>query len=117
VTFLVGENGSGKSTLIEVIVVAAGFNPEGGIQNFRFAIRATKSSGGDNLILTCMRKPRTGFFLRAKCAGQQLGLVLNRLCRRRCQTWGATPAGGAPRVSCYVIVESWPVSGAGRTAR
>jgi predicted ATPase len=37
VTFLVGENGTGKSTLIEAIAVAAGFNPEGGSQNFRFA--------------------------------------------------------------------------------
>lgn len=35
VTFLVGENGSGKSTLVGAIAVAAGFNPEGGSQNFR----------------------------------------------------------------------------------
>lgn len=67
VTFLVGENGSGKSTLIEAIAVAAGFNPEGGSQNFRFATRATESSLGDHLVLTwSTHKPRTGFFLRAE---------------------------------------------------
>jgi predicted ATPase len=67
VTFLVGENGTGKSTLVEAIAVAAGFNPEGGSQNFRFATRATESSLGDHLILTRgTRKPRTGFFLRAE---------------------------------------------------
>lgn len=67
VTFLVGENGSGKSTLLEAIAVAAGFNPEGGSQSFRFATRATESSLGDHLVLTWgVRKPRTGFFLRAE---------------------------------------------------
>lgn len=67
VTFLVGENGSGKSTLVEAIAVAAGFNPEGGSQNFRFATRASESSLGDHLILSWGgRKPRTGFFLRAE---------------------------------------------------
>jgi predicted ATPase len=67
VTFLVGENGTGKSTLIEAIAVAAGFNPEGGSQNFRFATRASESSLGHYLILTWgVRKPRTGFFLRAE---------------------------------------------------
>jgi predicted ATPase len=67
VTFLVGENGSGKSTLVEAIAVAAGFNPEGGSQNFRFATRASESSLGDHLVLTWgTRKPRTGFFLRAE---------------------------------------------------
>lgn len=67
VTFLVGENGTGKSTLIEAIAVAAGFNPEGGSQNFRFATRASQSSLGDNLVLTWgVEKPRTGFFLRAE---------------------------------------------------
>lgn len=67
VTFLVGENGTGKSTLIEAIAVAAGFNPEGGSQNFRFATRATESSLGDSLVLTWgLAKPRTGFFLRAE---------------------------------------------------
>jgi predicted ATPase len=67
VTFLVGENGTGKSTLVEALAVAAGFNPEGGSQNFRFATRATESSLGEYLVLTWgARKPRTGFFLRAE---------------------------------------------------
>lgn len=67
VTFLVGENGSGKSTLIEAIAVAAGFNPEGGSQNFRFATRASESSLSDHLVLSWgTSKPRTGFFLRAE---------------------------------------------------
>jgi predicted ATPase len=67
VTFLVGENGTGKSTLVEALAVAAGFNPEGGSQNFRFATRASESSLGDHLVLTWgTRKPRTGFFLRAE---------------------------------------------------
>ncbi len=67
VTFLVGDNGTGKSTLVEALAVAAGFNPEGGSQSFRFATRATESSLGDHLILRWgTRKPRTGFFLRAE---------------------------------------------------
>jgi predicted ATPase len=67
VTFLLGENGAGKSTLIEAIAVAAGFIPEGGSRNFRFATRATESSLGDHLILSWgTTKPRTGFFLRAE---------------------------------------------------
>lgn len=65
--FLVGENGSGKSTLVEAIAVAAGFNPEGGSQNFRFATRASESSLGSHLDLRWgASKPRTGFFLRAE---------------------------------------------------
>lgn len=67
VTFLVGDNGTGKSTLVEAIAVAAGFNAEGGSQSFRFATRATESSLGDHLVLRWgVRKPRTGFFLRAE---------------------------------------------------
>lgn len=66
VTFLVGENGSGKSTLIEALAVAAGFNPEGGSQNFHFATRASESSLGDYLVLSWVRRPRAGFFLRAE---------------------------------------------------
>ncbi|MEU0884950.1 AAA family ATPase [Lentzea sp. NPDC005914] len=67
VTFLVGDNGAGKSTLIEAIAVAAGFNAEGGTQSFNFATRATESSLGDYLTLRWgIRKPRTGFFLRAE---------------------------------------------------
>lgn len=62
-----GENGTGKSTLIEAIAVAAGFNPEGGSQNFRFASRASESSLGEHLVLSWgTRKPRTRFFLRAE---------------------------------------------------
>jgi predicted ATPase len=67
VTFLVGENGTGKSTLVEAIAVAAGFNPEGGSRNFRFATRATESSLGDHLVLRWgTTRPRSGFFLRAE---------------------------------------------------
>ncbi|GAA2389619.1 ATPase AAA [Catellatospora methionotrophica] len=67
VTFLVGDNGTGKSTLIEAIAVAAGFNPEGGSQNFAFATRASESVLGRHLTLVRgLRKPRTGFFLRAE---------------------------------------------------
>ncbi|WP_115944591.1 AAA family ATPase [Amycolatopsis thermalba] len=67
VTFLVGGNGSGKSTLVEALAVAAGFNPEGGSRNFRFATRASESTLGDHLVLTWGAvKPRTGFFLRAE---------------------------------------------------
>jgi predicted ATPase len=66
-TFLVGENGSGKSTLVEAIAVAAGFNPEGGSRNFRFATRASESSLGQHLVLGWgPTKPRTGYFLRAE---------------------------------------------------
>ncbi|MFC1411315.1 AAA family ATPase [Streptacidiphilus sp. N1-12] len=67
VTFLVGENGTGKSTLVEAVAVAAGFNPEGGSRNFRFATRASESPLGEHLRLTWgVHKPRTEFFLRAE---------------------------------------------------
>jgi predicted ATPase len=67
VTFLVGDNGSGKSTLVEAIAVATGFNPEGGSVNFRFSTRASESPLGENLrIVKGVRKPQTGFFLRAE---------------------------------------------------
>ena len=67
VTFLVGDNGSGKSTLVEAVAVAAGFNPEGGSANFRFTTRGTESPLGEHLkIVRGVRKPRTGFFLRAE---------------------------------------------------
>jgi len=67
VTFLVGANGAGKSTLIEAIAVAAGFNPEGGTVNFRFATRATESALGQHVrLVRGVDKPRTGFFLRAE---------------------------------------------------
>jgi predicted ATPase len=67
VTFLVGENGSGKSTLIEAIAVAAGFNPEGGSQNFKFVTRPSESDLHKALrLVRGVRRPRTGFFLRAE---------------------------------------------------
>ncbi|WP_246002477.1 AAA family ATPase [Allorhizocola rhizosphaerae] len=67
VTFFVGENGTGKSTLIEALAVACGFNPEGGSANFRFATRASESALGEHLrVVKAIRKPKTGFFLRAE---------------------------------------------------
>ena len=67
VTFLVGENGSGKSTLIEGIAVAAGFNAEGGSQNFNFTTRASESPLHSALrLVRGIRRPRSGFFLRAE---------------------------------------------------
>lgn len=67
VTFFVGENGSGKSTLVEAIAVAAGFNPEGGTTNFKFATRSSESGLHSCLRLARgVRRPRNGFFLRAE---------------------------------------------------
>jgi predicted ATPase len=67
VTFLVGENGSGKSTLIEAIAVAAGFNAEGGSQNFNFATRRSESELHRYLrLVRGTRRPKTGYFLRAE---------------------------------------------------
>jgi predicted ATPase len=67
VTFLVGENGSGKSTLIEAIAIAAGFNAEGGSRNFAFATRRSESDLHQHLrLVRGVRRPRTGFFLRAE---------------------------------------------------
>jgi predicted ATPase len=67
VTFLIGDNGTGKSTLVEAIAVAAGFNPEGGSANFRFATRHTESTLGANLrLVRGVRRWRNGFFLRAE---------------------------------------------------
>jgi predicted ATPase len=93
VTFLVGDNGTGKSTLVEAIAVAAGFNPEGGSQNFRFATRASESSLGDHLILRWgVQKPRSGFFLRAE-SYYNVASELERLDRE--------PGGGAPLLPAY----------------
>src|SRR5262245_14469547 len=65
VTFLIGENGSGKSTLIEAIAVAAGFNPEGGSRNFRFATRSSESELHSCIrLVRGVRRPTDGFFLR-----------------------------------------------------
>jgi predicted ATPase len=67
VTFFIGENGSGKSTLIEAIAILAGFNPEGGSRNFRFASRPSESSLQAALRLARgTRREKTGFFLRAE---------------------------------------------------
>jgi predicted ATPase len=69
VTFFIGENGSGKSTLLEAIAVGMGFNAEGGSRNFNFSTRASHSSLCKFLELdrgSNLRKPRTGYFLRAE---------------------------------------------------
>ncbi len=67
VTFIIGENGSGKSTLLEALAVALGFNAEGGSKNFNFATRASHSSLHEALrLVKGVRRPRTGFFLRAE---------------------------------------------------
>jgi predicted ATPase len=67
VTFLIGDNGTGKSTLVEAVAVAAGFNAEGGSVHFRFATKPTESDLGQHLrLVRGVRKPRTGFFLRAE---------------------------------------------------
>jgi len=67
VTFFVGENGSGKSTLLEAIAVSLGFNAEGGSKNFNFSTRRSHSElHGYLRIAKGIRRPRTGFFLRAE---------------------------------------------------
>jgi predicted ATPase len=67
VTYFVGENGSGKSTLLEGLAVAAGFNAEGGSMNFNFSTRSSESSlAGALRLVRSVRRPRTGFFLRAE---------------------------------------------------
>jgi predicted ATPase len=66
VTVLCGDNGTGKSTLIEAIAVAAGFNPEGGSRNLRFATHDTHSDLADHLTLVWRERPRWGWFLRAE---------------------------------------------------
>ena len=66
VTFIMGENGMGKSTLLEAIAVKAGFNPEGGSKNFRFATRASHSDLYEHIVLGRGLQPRDGYFLRAE---------------------------------------------------
>jgi predicted ATPase len=67
VTYFIGENGSGKSTIVEALAVAAGFNPEGGTMHFNFATRPSESSLHHALkLIRSIRRPRTGFFLRAE---------------------------------------------------
>jgi predicted ATPase len=66
-TIFVGENGSGKSTLLEAIAVLLGFNAEGGTTNFSFGTRTSHSPLHEYLrAAKSLRKPRTGFFLRAE---------------------------------------------------
>jgi predicted ATPase len=53
--------------LLEAIAIAAGFNPEGGSMNFRFSTRSSESSlAGAMRLVRSVRRPRTGFFLRAE---------------------------------------------------
>jgi predicted ATPase len=67
VTFFVGENGSGKSTVLEAIAVSLGFNAEGGSKNFNFGTRRSHSVLHEYLrIAKGVKRPRTGFFLRAE---------------------------------------------------
>ena len=67
VTFFVGENGSGKSTVLEAIAISLGFNAEGGSKNFNFGTRRSHSVLNEYLrIAKGVKRPRTGFFLRAE---------------------------------------------------
>lgn len=67
VTFIVGENGIGKSTLIEGLAVAMGFNPEGGIVNFKFSTNDLHSNLYEYLTVSRgYKRHRDGFFLRAE---------------------------------------------------
>lgn len=67
VTFFIGENGSGKSTILEAIAVSLGFNAEGGSKNFNFGTRRSHSLLNEYLrIAKGVKRPRTGFFLRAE---------------------------------------------------
>ncbi len=67
VTCFVGENGSGKSTLLEALAIAAGFNPEGGTRNYRFATRDSHSELCEALrLIRGVRAPAGGYFLRAE---------------------------------------------------
>jgi predicted ATPase len=66
-TMFVGENGSGKSTLVEAIAVAAGFNAEGGSQNFNFATQSHLPELAKHIrLVRGTARPRNGFFLRAE---------------------------------------------------
>jgi len=67
VTIFIGDNGTGKSTLLEAITVGLGLNAEGGSRNFNFSTRSSESSlAGALRLVRSVRRPRTGFFLRAE---------------------------------------------------
>lgn len=67
ITFIVGENGTGKSTLLEAIALAAGFNPEGGSRNYRFASHDSHACLHKYIrLVRGIRRPKDGFFLRAE---------------------------------------------------
>ncbi|MCB9601643.1 MAG: AAA family ATPase [Sandaracinus sp.] len=67
VTFFVGENGSGKSTLIEAVAIAMGLNPEGGSENFSFAMRPSESELHRHVKpIRGVDRPTRRFFLRAE---------------------------------------------------
>lgn len=67
VTFFVGENGTGKSTLLEAIVVAYGFNPEGGTKNYQFSTYDSHSVLHQAItVIKGYKRPRDSYFLRAE---------------------------------------------------
>jgi predicted ATPase len=68
VTLFAGDNGSGKSTLIEAIGAAIGFGEEGGELERAGELPAVPRAvlGGALEPVLSMRKPRTGYFLRAE---------------------------------------------------
>jgi len=93
VTFFVGENGSGKSTLLEAIAVSLGFNAEGGSKNFNFSTRRSHSElHGYLRIAKGIRRPRTGFFLRA----ESFFNVATEI-----ETLDAEPSLGSPVIGSY----------------
>ncbi|MCD8346105.1 MAG: AAA family ATPase [Oscillospiraceae bacterium] len=67
VTCFVGENGTGKSTLLEALAISAGFNPEGGTQNYRFSTYDSHSELYSAIkLVRGTRRPQCGYFLRAE---------------------------------------------------
>lgn len=78
---------------MEAVAVAAGFNPEGGTQNFSFATRRSESAlGGCIRLARGPRRPKTGFFLRAE-SFYNLATEIERL--------DATPGLGPPIIDSY----------------
>lgn len=66
ITVFVGDNGTGKSTIVEALAVDAGFNPEGGSRNLRFATYDTHSELNEHLTVAWKMRPSWGWFLRAE---------------------------------------------------